>query len=69
MYTVPHSLRLLSIFLSLDGTSSERLKVCCTAQLAVTLDFLSLDGTSSERLKVCCTAQLAVSLVPVPRWH
>ena len=40
---------------SLDGTSSARLKLCCTAALRP-LIFFSLDGTSSVRLKLCCTA-------------
>ena len=42
------------IFSSLDGTSSVRLKLCCTA--APRLLIFSLDGTSSVRLKLCCTA-------------
>ena len=45
----------LLIFSSLDGTSSVRLKVCCTATPRLLMRS-SLDGTSSVRLKLCCTA-------------
>ena len=40
---------------SLDGTSSVRLKLCCTA-VPKLLIFSSLDGSSSAHLKLCCTA-------------
>ena len=46
---------ILLIFSILDGTSSVRLKLCCTAALRL-LIFSPLDGTSSIRLKLCCTA-------------
>ena len=46
---------ILLIFSSLDGTSSVRLKLCCTATPGL-LIFSSLDGSSSVRLKLCCTA-------------
>ena len=39
----------------LDGISSVRLKLCCTAAPSL-LIFSSLDGISSVRLKLCCTA-------------
>ena len=43
------------LIFSLDGTSSVRLKLCCTAAPRL-LIFSSLDSTSSVRLKLCCTA-------------
>ena len=45
----------LLIFSSLDGTSSVRLKSCCTTVPRL-LIFSSLDGSSCVRLKLCCSA-------------
>ena len=43
------------ILFPLDGTSSVRLKLCCTAAPRLLLPS-SLDGSSSVRLKLYCTA-------------
>ena len=40
------------IFWSLDGSSIERLNICCAAWP----EAQSLDGSSIERLNVCCAA-------------
>ena len=55
LYRGAQAIDILLIFSSLDGTSSVRLKLCCTAAPRL-LIFCSLDGTSSVRLKLCCTA-------------
>ena len=55
----------LLIFSYLDGTSSVRLKLCCTAVPRL-LTFSSLDGTSSVRLKLCCTAVLRLLIFSFP---
>ena len=46
----------LLILSSLDGTSSVRLKLCCTVAPRL-LIFSSIDGSSCVRLKLCCTAE------------
>ena len=51
------------IFMSLDVTSSECLRVCCAAWLeAEILILVSLDVTSSNCLKVCCAAWLEAEI-------
>ena len=55
LYRVAQAIDILWIFSSLDGTSSVRLKLCCTAAPGL-LIFSSLDGSSSVRLKLCYTA-------------
>ena len=55
LYRGARAIDIILIFLSLDGTSSVRLKLCCTAAPRQ-LIFFSVDGTSSGRLKLCCTA-------------
>ena len=52
-------LELLLILLYLDGTSSKRLKVCCTAQHRVAT------GALTERLMVQCHQKKASISVPL----
>ena len=54
LYRGAQGIDILFIFSSLDGTSSVRLKLCCTVAPRL-LIFSSLDGSSSVRQK-CCTA-------------